>query len=96
MSDGEGGEALASAQATDRALREQIADLVRARARAEEEARRLGDRAGAPGADPSLAGIAERYGQQAARLREEVEGLRGELRTHEAELERLRAQDAGA
>ena len=89
-------EDLAGAQATDRALREQIADLVRARARAESESRRLADRTTAEGADPSLAGIRERYEQQAGRLAGEVEALRVELRAHEAELERLRARDAGA
>ncbi len=91
-----GSDSLASAEATDRALREQIADLVRARARAESEAARLRARGTTPGADPSLDGIRERYEQQAARLAGEVEALRGELRTHEAELERLRAQEAGA
>ena len=87
---------LTAAETTDRELREQIADLVRARARAEDEARRLADRATAPGADPSLAGIRERYAEQAKRLASDVEALRSDLRAHEPELERLRAAEAGA
>ena len=87
---------LAGAEATDRALREQIADLVRARARAEAESSRLGTRAAAPGTDPELGSIGERYRLQAEHLREEVEALRAQLRAHEPELERLRARDAGA
>ncbi len=87
---------LAGAEGTDRALREQIADLVRARARAQSESRRLGDRTVVPGADPTLGSIQERYEQQATRLDSEIEALRSELRAHEADLERLRAQDAGA
>ena len=86
---------LAAAEATDRSLREQIADLVRARARAQSEAERLGDRTAA-GADESLSGIRERYERQAVERGNEVEGLRADLRAHEAELERLRAERAGA
>ncbi|HEX8102530.1 MAG TPA: hypothetical protein VF533_07960 [Solirubrobacteraceae bacterium] len=91
-----GGDELAAAEATDRALREQIADLVRARTRADAEAARLGTRTARPGADPGLAPIRDRYAQQSARLGEEVEALRAQLRAHEPELERLRARDAGA
>jgi predicted RNase H-like nuclease (RuvC/YqgF family) len=90
-----GAGALEAAEATDRALREQIADLVRARARADAEAARLAGRAGA-GADPALDGIRERYERQAGRLAEEIESLRRDLRTHEPELERLRADATGA
>jgi hypothetical protein len=87
---------LSAAETTDRELREQIADLVRARARAEAEARRLGDRVSLPGADPSLEAIRERYEQQAGRLAADVEALRGDLRAHEPLLEQLRAGEAGA
>lgn len=86
---------LAAAEATDRSLREQISDLVRARARAQSEARRLGDRTAA-GGDESLASIRERYERQAVELGDEIDGLRADLRSHEVELERLRAERAGA
>ncbi|HYM57419.1 MAG TPA: hypothetical protein VES79_05595 [Solirubrobacteraceae bacterium] len=87
---------LAEAERTERELREQIADLVRARARAESEARRLGERAGLEGADPTLGDIAERYRSQSERLSGEVDAVRASLREHEADLERLRAQSRGA
>ncbi len=87
---------LAAAEATDHALREQIADLVRARARAEDEVRRLAGRASVPGTDASLDGIRERYAEQATRLAADVEALRADLRAHEPVLERLRAEAAGA
>jgi hypothetical protein len=85
-----------SEDTTDRELRAQINDLVRARQRAESEAARITDRAQLPGAEPGLAGIAERYRSQAAELAEEIEALRTLLRTHEAEAEARRADDAGA
>lgn len=87
---------LADAERTERALREQIADLVRARARAQAEARRLADRANLPGADPTLGDIVARYRSQAGRLDDEIEALRSALREHEADVERLRAEDSGA
>jgi chromosome segregation ATPase len=86
---------LADAERTERGLREQIADLVRARARAESEARRIADRSTLPGADPTLGDIVARYRSQAERLAGEIEALRTALREHEADLERLRAEDAG-
>jgi phage host-nuclease inhibitor protein Gam len=86
---------LEDAQETERALREQIGDLVRARARAESEARRLAERAARPDADATLGDIVARYRAQAERLDSEIEALRTALREHEADLERLRAEDAG-
>jgi hypothetical protein len=86
---------LADAERTERGLREQIGDLVRARARAESEARRIADRASLPGADPTLGDIVTRYRSQAERLDGEIEALRTALREHEVDLERLRAEDAG-
>jgi chromosome segregation ATPase len=85
---------LADAEATERGLREQIADLVHARARADDEARRLTGRAALPGAHAELAEIAGRYERQSATLAAEIETLRTSLRAAEAELERLRAPDA--
>jgi prefoldin subunit 5 len=86
---------LESAMATERGLREQINDLVNARHRAQAEARRLGERAGVPGTDPSLSEVGERYRTQAARLGEEIESLRRSLREQEATTEALRADEAG-
>jgi hypothetical protein len=83
-------------RATELALREQINDLVRARARAESEAARLDVRGRIAGAEPGLAEIASRYRVQATRLAEEVESLRGSLRAHELEMERRRADESGA
>lgn len=88
--------ALSEAQATERALREQLADLVGARSRAEREADRLVERGSLPGADASLGEIAERYRAQAGRLAGEVDGLRTSLREQEAQVERLRAEASGA
>ena len=87
-------DALADAEATERGLREQIAELVHARARADDEARRLSGRATIAGAHAELAEIAGRYERQSATLAAEVETLRTSLRAAEAELERLRAPDA--
>jgi hypothetical protein len=87
---------LTEAQRAEQALREQLADLVRARARAESESRRLAQRAGVAGADPVLGELAERYRAQGERLQAEVEALRTDLRRQEAELERLRAAEEGA
>ena len=87
---------LSDALQAEQALREQLADLVRARARAESESRRLAQRAGLPGAEPALGELAERYGAQGERLQAEVEALRADLRRQEAELERLRAAEEGA
>lgn len=87
---------LGEAEATERALREQLADLVRARSRAGREARRLAERGSLAGADASLAEIAERYRTQAGRLGDEIDGLRTSLREQEAQVERLRAEASGA
>jgi hypothetical protein len=87
-------DALADAEATDRGLREQISDLVHARARAAAEAGRLADRAILPGAHAELAELGSRYARQAELLAAEIEALRGSLRAAEAQLERLRAPDA--
>lgn len=87
---------LEEAERTERELREQIADLVSARARAESEATRLAGRAELEGADPTLAEIAERYRSQATRLGAEIDAVRTSLREHEADVERLRAQSSGA
>jgi hypothetical protein len=87
-------DAIADAEATERALREQLADLVHARARADGEARRLADRAALPGAHDELGEIAGRYERQSATLATEVDTLRSSLRAAEAELERLRAPEA--
>ncbi len=89
-------DALTDAEATEDALRAQLAELVSAKVRAEKESARLADRAGITGADPSLAGLAERYAAQGARLASEVEEVRAGLRTQEAATEALRARDAGA
>jgi hypothetical protein len=85
---------LADAEATELGLREQIADLVHARARADSEARRLSDRAALPGAHEDLVELTGRYERQGAMLAKEIEALRSSLRAAEAELERLRAPDA--
>ncbi len=87
---------LEAAEATERELREQIAELVHSRARAEQEARRLFERATLPGAEDSLKGIAERWEHQAGVLAEEVGSCRTSLRAAEAEVARLRADAAGA
>ena len=85
-------DAIADAEATERGLREQIADLVHARARADSEAARLADRATLDGAHEELAEIAgtlhrNRARRSAARSRR----CGPSLRAAEAELERLRA-----
>ncbi len=84
-------DALADAEATELGLREQIADLVHARARADGEAARLGDRATLDGAHEVMSELAGRYARQSATLAAEIETLRASLRAAEAELERLRA-----
>ena len=86
-------DALADAEATELGLREQISDLVHARARADAESKRLGERAGLPGAHEELSEIADRYTRQSEVLATEIETLRTSLRAAEAELERLRAPD---
>ena len=88
--------ALDDVRRAEQAVREQLADLVRARARAESESSRLEQRAGLAGAEPALGELAERYRAQGERLRSEVEALRTDLRRQEAELERLRAAEEGA
>ncbi len=85
---------LRDAERTDLELREQLNDLVRARARAHREAERLGIRARLPGAQGELADLGSDYRGQAERLGSEVEQVRAALRRHEAELERLRAAQA--
>jgi chromosome segregation ATPase len=84
-------DALAAAEATERGLREQIADLVHARARADSEAARLVDRATLEGAHAQLNELAGRYAHQSDTLAGEIATLRTSLRAAEAELERLRA-----
>ncbi len=86
---------LEEAEATEAALRAQLGELVSARVRAEAEASRLADRATLAGADPSLRDLSARYRDQAGRLAAEVEGLRGQLRAHEARAEALRADAQG-
>ena len=86
-------EALTEAEAIERGLREQISDLVRARARADGEGRRLSTRATLAGAHRDLADLAGRYERQSKTLAAEVETLRSSLRAAEAEVERLRAPD---
>lgn len=86
-------DALAGAEATERGLREQISDLVHARARAAGEASRLAQRGALPGAHAELLELAGRYDRQAGVLAGEIESLRASLRAAEAELERLRAPD---
>ena len=87
-------DALASAEATELGLREQIADLVHARARADSEASRLADRAQLEGAHAELSELAGRYANQSETLAAEIASLRTSLRAAEAELERLRAPDS--
>lgn len=87
---------LESALTTERNLREQINDLVNARARARAEAARLEERATIPGADAALGAVAGRYAVQEKRLGEEIAALRTSLREREADTERLRADAAGA
>ncbi|MEY2441604.1 MAG: hypothetical protein QOJ46_1030 [bacterium] len=87
-------DALAAAEATERGLREQIADLVHARARADSEAARLSDRATLEGAHAELSELAGRYSHQSETLAAEIATLRTSLRAAEAELERLRAPDS--
>jgi chromosome segregation ATPase len=84
-------EALGDAEATERGLREQIADLVHARARADSEALRLADRAALEGALAELSELAGRYVNQSEILAAEIATLRTSLRAAEADLERLRA-----
>lgn len=86
-------DALADAEATELGLREQISELVHARARADSEAQRLSERAALPGAHDELSEIADRYARQSGVLATEIETLRSSLRAAEAELERLRAPD---
>jgi chromosome segregation ATPase len=86
-------DALSDAEATELGLREQISDLVHARARADAEAKRLGERAALPGAHEELSEIAGRYTSQSEVLAGEIDTLRTSLRAAEAELERLRAPD---
>ena len=86
-------DALADAESTERELREQISDLVRARARADGEGRRLSARATLAGAHRDLAELAGRYERQSETLAAEIETLRSSLRAAEAEVERLRAPD---
>jgi hypothetical protein len=86
-------DALTDAAATERGLREQISDLVHARARAAGEASRLAQRAGLPGAHADLGELADRWARQSELLASEIESLRTSLRAAEAELERLRAPD---
>ncbi len=87
-------DALAAAEATERGLREQIADLVHARARADSEASRLADRAKLEGAHAELSELAGRYANQSETLAAEIASMRTSLRAAEAELERLRAPDS--
>lgn len=87
---------LSEALATERELREQIADLVHSRTRAEQESTRLKGRATLEGAHESLGDIAERWENQARVLDEELEACRTSLRQAEAEVARLRAEAAGA
>jgi len=84
-------DALADAEATELGLREQLSDLVHARARADAESARLADRATLAGAHAEIAEIAGRYERQSQTLAAEIETLRSSLRAAEAELERLRA-----
>ena len=86
-------DALKAAEATELGLREQISDLVRARARADGEGRRLSTRATLAGAHQDLAELAGRYERQSETLAAEIETLRSSLRAAEAEVERLRAPD---
>jgi hypothetical protein len=86
---------LEEAEATEAMLRAQLGELVSARVRAEAEASRLADRATLAGADPSLLDLSARYRDQAGRLAAEVDGLRGQLRAHEARAEALRADAQG-
>ncbi|MDQ3632821.1 MAG: hypothetical protein M3417_16430 [Actinomycetota bacterium] len=87
---------LHEAEATEAALRAQLGELISAKVRAEKEGGRLADRATVPGADPELAGLAERYRAQAARLSGEVDEVRASLRAQEGRTEQLRAGAAGA
>ena len=87
---------LQAAEATERSLREQINDLVTARARADSERVRLKERAKLRGAERMLETVAVRYGEQSERLSEEIESLRSSLREQEAATEAARADEAGA
>lgn len=87
---------LQAAEATERRLREQINDLVKARARADSERHRLKQRTKLRGAEPMLETVADRYGHQSERLAEEIESLRTSLREQEAATEAARADEAGA
>ncbi len=87
---------LADALATEDALRAQLGDLIGAKARAAGEAERLSARAQRPDADPALQQLADRHRAQSERLAGEVEEVRASLRAHEAVVETLRADAAGA
>ena len=71
--------------------RAQLGELIGAKARAEQESARLGDRSGLPGADPALQQLAGDYAAQGVRLAVEIEALRAALRAQEARTETLRA-----
>lgn len=87
---------LQAAEATERRLREQINDLVKARARADSERIRLKERSKLRGAEPMLETVADRYAHQSERLDGEIESLRTSLREQEAATEAARADEAGA
>jgi hypothetical protein len=75
-------------------LRRRLAELVHERRRAEAEADRLRERARLPGADPSLAGTADRWAVRAGELDADIEAVRARLRAEEAAAARSRADEA--
>ncbi len=87
---------LTRARAEEERLRADLNRLVRERVEALEGARRAEDLGRLPGAEPSLAETAERYATKAARLEGTIEDARSALRRTQAEVERLRADAAGA
>ena len=73
-------------------LRSRLNALVHERADALREAERLDERAALPGADASLAEVAERWRAVAERVAAETEEHRAALRAQEAVVARLRAE----
>lgn len=84
---------LARAEALEVELRVRLAELIRERRHAHEEADRLGERGRLPGADAALTESAERYRARASVLDREIEAARERLRAQEGAVARRRADE---
>jgi hypothetical protein len=87
---------LTRARTAEDRLRADLNRLVRERLAALADARRAEDLGRLPGADPSLGETAARFTALAGRLEVSIEEARTALRRQQAEVERLRADAAGA